>query len=514
MGIFVYVIGLVSVVFFLRYVKRKRDNPNGLPLPPGPTPLPLIGNLLDFPQERPWLTYDAMSQKYGEIFYLNVLGTPIVVLNSLKTVQDLMEKRSATYSDRINMPMLVDLMGCGFVIPIMKYGEFWRRHRKVLHTYFSPAASETFLPRQLHDSKVLIKLIKDEPEKTVEHMRFTLNSTTMNVSYGLDMKSSQDPILKDLDTFLEGFRRGAIYGSFLVDTIPLLKYIPTWFPGAAFQRYAAKLNALAHQVRDDTFNNVRKAMEDGSAKQCIASDLINNLPPPSDDTREYEEEVAKNVSIVALGAGGDTTGSYLHSFILAMLTFPTVQKKAQEELERVVGRNRLPDFNDKPSLPFVDALVKEVMRWQPVTPLAAPHATTASDEYMGYYIPNGALIIGNAWSILHDPVEYPNPEEFKPERFLTKDGKINPEIRDPEVAAFGWGRRICPGKTMALNNMFSILAHILHVFDILPPLDGDGKPIVEECKMTTGLFSHPEPFSYRIKPRAAWAEKLIDEPLV
>ena len=142
-----------------------------------------------------------------------------------------------------------------------------------------------------------------------------------------------------------------------------------------------------------------------------------------------------------------------------MLLFPEVQKKAQAELTAVVGAHRLPEFDDEPSLPYVRALIKELLRWRSVVPLSVPHRSVEDDEYRGYFIPKGTIVISNIWcgiyvSTCHykyiingicraysrDPVAYPDPEAFMPERFL-KDGKLNPDVQDPAAIAFGYGRR-------------------------------------------------------------------------
>lgn len=152
------------------------------------------------------------------------------------------------------------------------------------------------------------------------------------------------------------------------------------------------------------------------------------------------------------------TFSSLQSIFLAVSLHPEVLKNAHNELDKVVGSHRLPDFDDQESLVYINAIVKESLRWQPVVPLSVPHCTVSDDELHGYFIPAGTVLIPNTWYVpqhridiaelivyhracLHDPDEYDDPEVFRPERFI-KDGKLNPNVRDPTSFAFGYGRRL------------------------------------------------------------------------
>ena len=228
-----------------------------------------------------------------------------------------------------------------------------------------------------------------------------------------------------------------------------------------------------------------------------------------------------------------------------MALHPEVQKKAQAEIDAVVGLNRLPDFHDRPSLPYINAVVKESSRWNLVVPLGRPfvtiiiititltssegipHMSTTDDEYNGFYIPKGTIMIANAWlveqplnpifypefhicrSILHDRKVFNNPQEFQPERYL-KDGKLNPDVRDPDCAAFGFGRRsvntfsniytlinssplnpysICPGRNLSDNSLYSIVSCLLAVYDIKPPVDDQGNTLKLKPEFTTGLLT-------------------------
>lgn len=192
-----------------------------------------------------------------------------------------------------------------------------------------------------------------------------------------------------------------------------------------------------------------------------------------------------------------------------MLLYPEIQRKAQAQLDAVVGPERLPDFSHRADLPYIEAIVKETFRWQPVAPLAIPHNCNADDEFRGYHIPKGTVVYGNAWAILQDPVQYPDPHIFKPERFLTTHGNLNPDMPDPDIACFGFGRRICPGRSLARNSFFIMAASVLHSYDITPALDEDGNPIHVEPTMSSATISFPSPFPCTIKPRSEVAEDLI-----
>jgi cytochrome P450 len=204
-------------------------------------------------------------------------------------------------------------------------------------------------------------------------------------------------------------------------------------------------------------------------------------------------------------AGTDTTASSIMSFIVATLLRPEIQTMAQKELDAVIGRERLPNFEDRPRLPFVDAICKEVSRWRPVTPLGFPHASTEDDVYKGFFIPKGAFVISNIWAILHDPVMYPEPDVFKPERFINPNGTLR---EDPVLASsFGFGRRICPGRHLADATMFIAISSLLSVFNIKKGNSVNGRP--DMYPYTGHGVNAPCPFTCSITPRDRRAQELI-----
>ncbi|KAF7338938.1 Cytochrome P450 [Mycena venus] len=279
----------------------------------------------------------------------------------------------------------------------------------------------------------------------------------MDVAYGIDVLPIDDPYIRLAKAALQGLALATLPGAFLVDTIPWLKYVPSWVPGAEFKRKATYWGKFALDLVEIPFAEAKRRMVCraslqitlaslirleilGTAEDSVTSLSLRALDESNDPGRGAREEVAKAVAANIYAGGSDTTISALETFVLAMIANPEAQRRAQAEIDSVVGNDRLPNFTDEASLPYVSAIVKEVLRWRVVTPIAFPHRVTVEDEYRGYRIPVGSQVIGNVWAILHDETVYPNPETFNPERFLL-DGKLNPAIRDPELVAFGFGRR-------------------------------------------------------------------------
>ncbi|CAE6449146.1 unnamed protein product [Rhizoctonia solani] len=174
-----------------------------------------------------------------------------------------------------------------------------------------------------------------------------------------------------------------------------------------------------------------------------------------------------------------------------------VASKAQAEIDRVVGSNRLPEISDRESLPYVECVLKEVLRWQPVAPIGVPHASAEDDEYQGYFIPKGAIV-----AMCYDDSIYHQPKQFNPDRFL------NPQV--PKPPAFGFGRRSCPGVHMAESTLFITMATLLALFNIRPARDEQGNEVLPEINMkSNAVVSYPADFECTITPRSEKAMELL-----
>ena len=243
------------------------------------------------------------------------------------------------------------------------------------------------------------------------------------------------------------------------------------------------------------------------------------------------------VLTISSAAGAETTSAVMAWWMLAMVTYPDVQKRAQDELDSVVGRTRVPNFADLPYLPYIRAMVKEALRWRPVDPLGLPHLSTKDDWYNGMFIPKGSMMIANVWNLNRDPEIYgPDAAHFNPARFLDANGEVTscaPETREEGHVTYGFGRRVCVGKHVANNSLFIDFAMMLWACRIelgkdesgtVTQIDVDGcmedglvvwvfflrSSVVEPSGLILPLTaSRPVPFKVDVTPRFPEAVALL-----
>ncbi|KAG1813931.1 cytochrome P450 [Suillus subaureus] len=475
---------------------------NPAPYPPGPAGWPLVGNVSDMPRIKPCLRFTEWGKKYGDITHVQVLGQHIIVLNSVKTAMEMLDSKSAIYSDRPVFPMGGELVGFKDALPFLPYGDRFRRYRKNLHRAIgSRAAVDEYRQIGEIETRRFLRRVLAKPNQLQEHVRHTTGAVILRISYGYEVKENSDPFVGLADRAMDGISQATTPGAFMVDILPLLAKVPAWFPGAGFQRIAREWRETLEEMVSAPHKLVKDQMAAGIAPISFTSNLLEDCAVSAE-----EDHIVKWSAFSLYGGGTDTTVSAIYSFFLAMTLFPDLQKKAQAEIDAVVGPDRLPSFADRDSLPYIEALVKEVLRWNVVSPTGFPHRATEDDDHDGYYIPKGSMVLPNIWFMLNDQRIYANPSQFNPERFLTNDGK-EPEI-DPRTICFGFGRRICPGLHLADASIWISTAMSLAVFDISKVVE-NGVEIIPEFEPSLGSISHPKPFKCSIKPRSATALGLI-----
>ncbi|KAF8550635.1 cytochrome P450 [Imleria badia] len=495
-------VSFVNVCLFgagLYLIKRILfDSRRSSPLPPGPTGWPVIGNLGQISLEKSWEDFAALGKNYGHISSISVLGTRYVVLNSSKAISAILEKQSVKCSNRPHLTMASDLVGLSKGMLFINYNDRFRQYRKLFYRLFgSRNSTAVFNSIEEGETRRFVHNVLQKPENLVNNIRSTAGAIVLKVTYGYTVQEEKDPFVELADKVMAMVSLVATPGAFLVDVVPALRYLPEWFPGTGFLQDAKKYHRLMMESVLRPHQYVVEQMAAGTAIPSFSSTLLEGGVSPE------EEDVIMWTSMVVYLGASDTVVSAVHAFFLAMVLFPEVQAKAQAELDAVVGSERLPSFTDRDSLPYINAVWKEVLRWHSVTPLAMPHVATEDIYSDGHLIPKGSCIIGNAWGVLHDESTYPDPFVFRPERFLGETPQP-----DPQNACFGFGRRICPGYHLAEASLFISVAMSLAVLNISKDVV-DGVQVTPDADVTSGTISHPKPFKCRITARSPKAAALV-----
>lgn len=472
--------------------------------PPGPRGLPFFGNILDFDIGRPWLSYEKWAKRYGGLMYITLLGQEFIVISTEEIAHELLEKRSSIYSDRPYM-LTNELFGLEFNTGLLPYGDEWRLHRRMFNVALGKGSSKQYADVQMQKSHQLLRALLAAPRDYLVHFNTFAAAIIMAITYGYDVVPENDPFVVRVTQFLREITLELTpEKAALLAAMPFLNYIPSWCPGGRYKLRARECRANARWVLDDPLKFVQDTMAAGTAKQSLVRNvLVKEIGKGSKFDRE--ETVKAAAATVFLG-GADTTSSTLLVFLLAMVLYPDAQRKAQEEIDRVIGCDRLPEFRDRSTLPYVEAIVFETLRWHPVTPLTLPHKTMADDTYNGLYIPKGIIVLMNAWAMTQNEKRYPDPRTFKPDRFLTPDGKLVDGITLPQ---FGFGRRICPGRHLASQSLWIVIVSMLATLRIGKAKDEMGLEIDVEPEFATGLSPRLKPFLCSIVPRSEQAEGLI-----
>ncbi|KAH9829577.1 cytochrome P450 monooxygenase [Rhodofomes roseus] len=476
-------------------------------LPPGPPALPIIGNLHQLPTSHQEHRFAQWGKRYGEVVYARVLNKATLILNRASTARTLLEKRGAKYSGRPHTTFVTDIVGWTQLVN-MPYTDQWRRHRRWFQTALQARnALNAYEPLQYAEVQNLLLDLLREPEGAVRHVKRYVAALMLGVAYGYSLSSMDDDFLAMVEDALQIITESGGPSTMLVDFIPIMKYLPSWMPGMEMKRRGLRARHLIRDMESIPLERVKREMAEGTARPSVATVLLEEAKNTG-TLDEAEEREIRSVLGVMYAAGTDTTTTVLTTFILMMVIHPEVLQKAQRELDSAIGDSRLPNFSDRPALPYLEAVLKEVYRWLAPVPLGIPHQLTEEDIYEGYKMPIESMVFTNIWAMLRDEELYADPDTFDPERF-TGLSEAKSEETDPRRIVFGFGRRLCPGRLLADSSIFLAAANIIAVFDVCTPRTRDGQEIPLVPSFTSGVVKHPKPFACDIRPRSAKAAELM-----
>ncbi|KAH9930522.1 cytochrome P450 [Epithele typhae] len=443
---------------------------------PGPIGLPFFGVAFQIPDDKQWLKFHDWTCRYGDVVGVTVMGQPTLVLGSFRAANDLLDARGAIYSDRPDAVMAGELVGWNRGLGYAHGPEQarFREFRRLFQHAIGPRAcadpAGAVVAMQYAETRRLLLRFARDPRGFFRHARESTGALILRLAYGYVVARDQaeDPLVHVVEVAMQGFAGASEPGAFLVDYFPALRRVPEWL--LRIPRGERNFKAVARRMRQEL-------------------DEMYDLP----------------FAFVK----GQMTPSSINAFILAITLNPHIQTRAQAELDALLGAppTRLPTLEDRPALPYVSAIVLEVLRWNPAVPLGLAHRLTRDDVYRGRPIKAGTVVWANIWSMLQDPAVFPEPHAFRPERFLDASGRLRELERheDPSVVGFGFGRR----DAFAMNSVFLGIASLLYTFEIKKRKDERGVEVVPEVDFR-GFISHPIPFECDIKPRSEGAASMIN----
>ncbi|XP_078662254.1 cytochrome P450 2U1-like [Branchiostoma floridae x Branchiostoma belcheri] len=488
---------LLCAIFAMSiYLLWQHFNPPGLP--PGPSGVPGLGVLPSL-GPTPYKALMELSKTYGDVMSLRLGPTLVVVLTGRRAMTEALVKKADFFSDRPPMPLL-NLVHKGRGLMVAKYGPKVHGFRTLLLGTFRRLGVST--PR-------LDGLLRPELEALVDAVHrqggqptdpkalLNVSASNMICILAFGKRFNYD------DTQFQNFL-GKLNNIFEISSSPLgflMLHIPAIvnLPISAIRDTMSDCNFmldflraivderwLALEARRRNDPNIAdwedpSDLLDGYLRTIVCEDVATEMSLSNEDIAHHFLDL--------FTAGTESVSHFLQWELLYLTTHPEVQAKAHEELDRVVGRDRLPSVSDRPNLPYILALIDEVHRVSSFSPLGIPRMTADIVDIDGYIIPKDTMVLSSVWDLHKDPEKWANPDTFDPSRFLFSNGQVN-ESKLRQIQAFGLGFRSCVGRQFAESSIFLYTASLLQRFFFKSP-EGVAPPSLVE---DPGVFLTPKPF--------------------
>ncbi|KAJ6668883.1 hypothetical protein lerEdw1_012369, partial [Lerista edwardsae] len=479
-------------------------------LPPGPKPWPLVGNfafalmpnglgrkrMLELQgcsvagprEDSPHLMLTSLARSYGRIFCFFVGRVPVVVLSDFEAVRDALVYQAEVFSDRPTIP-LVKIFTERKGVVFASYGPVWKKQRKFSHStlrHFG-LGKHSLEPKIIEEFKYVKEEILKHREEQFNPFPIIGNAVSNVIcSMALGRRFNYDDaefkmMLKNMTRAMEMALNTHII---LLNICPWLYYLPF----GAFR----ELRQIQWDITvflKNIISQHRESLDAQNPRDFIDMYLLQvEEEKKTNSESSFNEDYLFFIIADLFIAGTDTTSNTLLWSLLYMSLHPQEQKKVQEEIELVIGRDRAPTLADKTSMPYTEATIMEVQRMTVVVPLSIPRMASETTVLQGYIIPKGSVIVPNLWAVHRDPNTWEKPNDFNPSRFLDENGQL---LKKETFIPFGLGKRVCMGEQLAKMELFLMFVSLLQSFTFQYP-EGLRKPLMQG---RFGLTLAPFPFN-------------------
>ncbi|XP_061173512.1 cytochrome P450 2C28-like [Saccostrea echinata] len=407
------------IILYVWWKKTSRDSS----LPPGPPTIPFLGNLLSVSPDTMLENFQTYRKKYGDVFsFLNLS----VILSS---------------------------------------GEFWKEQR----TLSLNALREFGFGKRSMESKILeevdvfvheVQSTNGQPFNMQVLITVCVSNIMCSINFGERFEHNDKYFTSLIKTINENLNNGNMM--FLASILPFLRYVP----GDPLKiRKALKNVDVVEEYLLKIISDHKESFDENNVRDFIDVYLKKMKSEESNPNTTFDDAQLIKLLGDLFVAGTETTSTALRWFAVFMIRNPEVQEKMRKEINDVIGNTRYPTINDRPNLPYTEAVLHEVLRIGCIVPLSVPHGLKTDLKYKEFIIPKDVILIPNLYFVLFDPGVFEDPEVFRPQRFLDDEGKL---INTDKVLTFSVGRRVCLGESLARMELFLFTSSMVQRFKILP----------------------------------------------